>query len=238
MFDEEETSALCDAAERAVKKAAQLSKQLPARTYIIDDKRFVDVGHITIQFEHSRNSETIRVIEPVHELDKLLDSLIDDPRLVEPMRILVGAENISLWTDKLNLKRPHEGSGFGWHQDSPYWIHDCDHVDQLPNVMLTFDNANESNGCLRLIPNSHKQGCLPGTSDGSQLGGFFTSPDHFDESRQVLMAVPAGSLIFFDAHTIHGSLPNESDQPRRAIILTYQPGGFPTLKSREIRNVE
>jgi len=238
VFDEGEISALRDSAERAVKKAEQLSKQLPARTYIIDGKRFVDVKHITIQFEHSRNSETIRVIEPAHELDWLLDSLIDDPRLVAPMRTLVGVENLALWTDKLNLKRPYEGSGFGWHQDSPYWIHDCEHVDQLPNVMLTLDDADESNGCLRLIPNSHKRGCLPGTSDGSQLGGFFTSPDHFDESRQVLMEAPAGSLIFFDAHTIHGSLANESDQPRRAIILTYQPGGFPTLKSREIRPVE
>ena len=51
------------------------------------------------------------------------------------------------------------------------------------------------------------------------------------------MEVPAGSAVFFDAHAVHGSLPNLSDLPRRAIVLTYQPAGFPMLKSGRIRNV-
>ena len=52
------------------------------------------------------------------------------------MRDLVADEHISLFTDKLNLKRPREGSGFRYHQDSPYWAFHCAHLDQLPNVML------------------------------------------------------------------------------------------------------
>ena len=30
-------------------------------------------------------------------------------------------------TAKLNFKHPRVGSGFGWHQDAPYWFHDSDH---------------------------------------------------------------------------------------------------------------
>ena len=241
VFGSDDVAELRDAAENAVASAALLAGA--GIEYLLDGNRFVDHGHVTVQFERpSRTSsptggETIRVIEPVHQFDSRLSALVDDSRIVEPMRDLVGCERIALWTDKLNLKRPHEGSGFRWHQDSPYWIHDSEDVDRLPNVFIALDDAAEVNGALRIVRGSHTRGCLPGTGDDTQLGGFFTSPDHFDDSRQVLMEVAAGSVVFFSPHAVHGSQPNASDQPRRALILTYQPGDLPMLKSGLTRNV-
>lgn len=89
-------------------------------------------------------------------------------------------------------------------------MHDCRHVDRLPNVMVTLDDADAENGCLRIIRGSHRHGMLPGTADGTQLGGFFTDPVHFDEADQVLLDVPAGSFVFFSPHAVHGSAPNRS----------------------------
>lgn len=235
VFSGDELAMLREIVELAVSSAYEQAES--GETYHLDGKRFVDIGSMTVQFEHSIDSDTIRVIEPVHHLHPGLEALVDDPRIVAPMQSIIGRTDISVWTNKLNLKRAGEGSGFGWHQDSPYWVHDSDHVDLLPNVYLAFDDASEANGCLRVIDRSHKQGCLPGTSDGSQLGGFFTDPNCFSEPDQVLMEAPAGSLIFFDPHTIHGSQPNLSDQSRRAIVMTYQPGDFPMLKTGEVRNV-
>jgi hypothetical protein len=208
----------------------------PGHGYVLDGKRFVDAEGVTVQFEHAPGSETVRVIEPAHRFDRRWEALIDDERLVAPMRALVGSDRVALWTDKLNLKHPREGSGFRWHQDSPYWMHDCGHVDQLPNVMVTLDDADADNGCLRIIRGSHRRGMLPGTADGSQLGGFFTDPACFDEADQVLLEAPAGSLVFFSPHAIHGSQPNRSDRPRRAWIVTYQPADFPMLKLPQVRN--
>ena len=48
--------------------------------------------------------------------------------------------------------------------------------------------------------------------------------------------MPAGSLLFFSPHTVHGSEPNESDQPRRALLFTYQPGGERMFKRDGIRD--
>jgi hypothetical protein len=233
-FSAAEVRTLAAAAEHTAEAAASASKT--GHAYCLDGNRFVDVGHVTVQFEHQPGSESIRVIEPAHPFHPSWDALIDDPRLVSPMRGLIGCEQVALWTDKLNLKRPREGSGFRWHQDSPYWIHDCRHVDQLPNAYLALDDATEANGCLRIIRGSHTHGCLPGLHDDSQLGGFFTDPRCFDESQQVCMVVPAGSLVFFSPHCVHGSLPNRSAVPRRALILTYQPADYPMLKSGEVRN--
>jgi hypothetical protein len=234
VFRPDEVAQLRDAVERVAVLAGQLSES--GRTYLLDGNQFVDIDEVTIQFEHTPGSESIRVIEPVHQLDARLDALVDDPRIVQPMRGLVGCDDIALWTDKLNLKRPREGSGFRWHQDSPYWIHDSDHVDQLPNVLVALDDATEANGCFRVVRGSHTRGCLPGLADGSQLEGFFTSPESFDEAQQVPMLVPAGSLVFFSPHSVHGSFPNRSEQPRRALVMTYQPAGFPMLKSGVTRN--
>lgn len=235
VFSGDELLTLREIVELAVSSAYELAQD--GETYHLDGKRFVDIGPMTVQFEHAIDSDTIRVIEPVHHLHPGLEALVDDPRIVAPMQSIIGCADISVWTNKLNLKRAGEGSGFGWHQDSPYWVHDSDHVDLLPNVYLAFDDASAANGCLRVIDGSHQRGCLPGTSDGSQLGGFFTDPNCFSESDQVLMEAPAGSLIFFDAHSIHGSQPNYSDQSRRAIVMTYQPADFPMLKTGEVRNV-
>jgi phytanoyl-CoA hydroxylase len=234
-FAAAEVEQLQTAAEAAAKRA--LADVPNGRTYWLDGKRFVDVGHITIQFEHHTGAEDIKVIEPVHQYDERFAALMQDPRLVTPIQGLLGQSRIALWTDKLNLKRPAAGSAFGWHQDSPYWTHDCDHVDLLPKVMVSFDDASVDNGCLRVIPGSHRQGCLPGTADGTQLGGFYTSPDCFDETTQVALEVPAGSLIFFNPHIIHGSQPNHSAAPRRAIVITYQPGDYPALKERKVCNL-
>lgn len=234
-FAHSELDALRRAAERAAARAD--AKSTRGRTYFLDNKRFVDVDHATVQYEHTPGSTTVRVLEPANLFDDRIDRLVDDPRLTTPMQALVGSTSLSLWTAKLNMKSG-AGSGFGWHQDSPYWMHDCGHVDQLPNVMLALDEQRLDNGCFRIIPGSHKRGILPGTADGSQLGGFYTDPGCFDTADEVAMEVDAGALIFFDAHTVHGSAANESNKPRRALIFTYQPGGFPMLKTGAERQVD
>lgn len=237
-FDTLELQALTKAVEDAAALALARTKDgKESRHYVLDGKRFVDVDHFTVQFEPPPFDPAIKVIEPVCELHPLLDALIDDPRLTDPMRDILGRSAIGLWTNKLNLKRPRAGSGFGWHQDSPYWIHDCQHVDLLPNVMVVLDGASRSNGCFEVIRGSHREGCLPGTFDGTLLGGFYTDPERFDRSQAVRLEVAAGSLIFFDPHLVHGSGPNTSDAARRALIITYQPAGHPTLKSGRVRNV-
>ena len=228
VFGPAELESLRDAVECATERAG--AAVTADDGYEIDGNRYCEAAGSTLQFEHRTGSQTIRVIEPFHHLDERLDQLIDDPRFVEPARGLVGCERISLFTDKLNLKRPFEGSRFRWHQDSPYWAHFCPHLDRLPNVMLALDDAGEHNGCLRVVRGSHRQGMLPGLEGQGRLGPLFTDPRTFDESAQVPAVMPAGSQLFFHPHTVHGSLPNRSDTARRALLFTYQPGGHRMFK--------
>lgn len=250
VFGADDLESLRSAAERVASSAADASSEKAlavARAeasneddYRIDGNRYVEAADATVQFEHKAgeqsDSNTIRVIEPFHHLDPVFNAFVEDPRLVVPLCGVLEADRIALWTDKINLKRPREGSGFRWHQDSPYWSHICGHCDQLPNVMITLDDADRDNGCFRVIRGSHAKGFLPGLDDGTALGPLFTDPTHFEIEDEWLAVVPAGSLVVFSAHAVHGSEPNRSDRARRAIILTYQPADHAMFKLEGTRN--
>jgi len=229
VFTPAEIETLQDAAERAV-GVAQMALAQFQTDYCIDGHRYVETAGTTIQLEHEPGSKTLRVLEPFHHLDPRFAALIDAPHFVEPVRALLGCAEVALFTDKLNLKRPREGSRFCWHQDSPYWVFACSHVDRLVNVMLSLDAASASNGCLRVVPGSHRRGILPGLSGHETLAPLFTDPRSFDEASQVPIEVPAGSLLFFSPHAVHGSEPNLSSAPRRALLFTYQPAGHTMFK--------
>lgn len=236
VFAGDELEGLRAAAERVVTLAAEAAAA-SSQHYSIDGNRYAEIPRSTVQYEHSAGSRTLRVIEPFHYLDPVFDALVEDSRIVDPVCGILGEASAALWTDKLNLKRPREGSGFRWHQDSPYWRHVCAHCDRLPNVMVALDEANEGNGCFRVVAGSHRRGFLPGIHDETRLGPLFTDPAAFDESAQVAIEVPAGSLVFFDSHTVHGSRPNRSDAMRRALVLTYQPPGHAMFKLAGVRSV-
>lgn len=235
-FSSEELEVLRAAAERVAAAAARIAAA-EGRAYEVDGNRYADAGDLTVQYEHATDAGTLRVVEPFHHLDPVFERLVEDPRLVEPMCDLLGAERVALWTDKLNFKRPREGSGFRWHQDSPYWAHVSRHLDRLPNVMLALDDADEENGCLRVVRGSHRRGLLPGRQGEGVLGPLFTDPRVFDAGEQVPAVMPAGSLLFFSPHTVHGSEPNRSGRARRACVITYQPPGFDMFKARGRREM-
>lgn len=229
-----EVTALRAAADRVAERAAAWGDA--GRAYRHDGLGFRDVGPVTLQFEHDPDSSAVRVVEPFHHLDPHFEALVDDARLVEPICDLLGEATAALFTDKLNLKSAAIGSAFRWHQDVAYWAHACAHLDRLPNVMVALDAADRGNGCFRVVAGSHRRGILPGCR-GGRLDPLFTDPRCVDWRREVALEVPAGSLIYFDPHLVHGSRPNRSNRARRAVVLTYQPPGHPTFKSGRFRPV-
>ncbi|NNL86678.1 MAG: hypothetical protein HKP27_13545 [Myxococcales bacterium] len=207
------------------------------RAYALDEHDFVELPDTRLQIERETErgkGRRLRVAEPVVHLHPRLDALVDDPRFVLPMQDLVGAP-VALFTDKLNLKRPRIGSRFRWHQDAPYWAHASSHVGRLPNVMLTLDDSDATNGCLRLLRGSHRHGYLPNEEGNGRLGALFTHPDAVARFAVAEIGLPAGSLCFFHPFAVHGSAANRSDCERRALVLTYQPAGFPMFQRTEKR---
>ncbi len=202
----------------------------------VDDKRYQEVLGSTVKWEWQEGSREIRSMEPFAHLDAGLAALIDDPRLWVPAAGVLGTTAVSLFTDKLNFKRPH-GAPFPWHQDAPYWAFGCDHVDRLSSLQIYLDDAREDNGCLWIIPGTHTRGHLPILEDGGVLGRLYTDLTKLEAVAPVPVEAAAGSVIHFDGYIVHGSCSNRSRASRRALVLTYQPAGLPRWGAPEIRSV-
>ncbi len=192
----------------------------------IDDKRYQQLLGSTVKWEWDEGSRRIRSMEPFCHLDPRLERLVDDPRLWGPAGQLVASERLSLFTDKLNFKRP-QGSPFPWHQDAPYWAFGCDHLERLSSLQLYLDPGTRENGCLWVIPGSHRHGVLPVYQDRGVLGRLYTDVDQLELEDPVPIEAGAGSVVWFNGDVVHGSRSNRTSGSRRAIVLTYQPAGCP-----------
>jgi ectoine hydroxylase-related dioxygenase (phytanoyl-CoA dioxygenase family) len=229
-----ELGPLREAVERVQQAIADAAASAGVAIERIDDKRYQRLLGSLVKWEWDEGSAEIRSMEPFVHLDPRLDALVDDPRLVAVARDLVGGA-VALFTDKLNFKRPG-GSPFPWHQDTPYWAFGCAHTDRLASVQLYLDAATPENGCLWVIPGSHRAGILPSQQDGTVLGRLYTDVSRIGGAEEpVALAAPAGSAIWFDGAIVHGSRGNKSGESRRAIVLTYQPAGHPRWNRAEVR---
>jgi phytanoyl-CoA hydroxylase len=237
VFSEAELQPLHEAVEgvhRAIEAEAARGGAPEAER--VDGKRYQKLLDSSVQWEWREGVQEIRSMEPYHHLDPRLDGLSDDPRLWEATRLIVGSHEVSLFSDKLNFKRPG-GAPFPWHQDSPYWNFGCDHVDRLVSVLVTLDAATVENGCLWVAPGSHARGAIPCYQDRGVQGRLYTDIEGYEGAAPVALELAAGSVAFFHGDIIHGSQSNKTDACRRALVLTYQPAGLPRWQHEDVRAI-
>ncbi|MBC2770324.1 ectoine hydroxylase [Pusillimonas minor] len=178
-------------------------------------------------------SDAVRSIFRMHELSDMASGLARDPRLIHVARQVLGSE-VYIHQSRANLKPGFKGKEFYWHSDFETW-----HVeDGMPrmralscSVLLTDNNA--CNGPLMLVPGSHQQfiACQGETPDNHYKQSLkkqeFGVPDPI--SLQLLVeqggiqaaTARAGSVIFFDCNTMHGSASNISPWPRANVFMVY-----------------
>lgn len=106
------------------------------------------------------------------------------------------------------------------HQD---WTFVDETVAQSLGVWIPLQDVDTSNGCLQVVPSSHRHQ-QPMRVIG---GGFRYSMLEAELRGQYLVDVPAqaGDAVFFDHRLIHCSRPNGSSQPRFAVGAVLLPVG-------------
>jgi ectoine hydroxylase-related dioxygenase (phytanoyl-CoA dioxygenase family) len=173
-------------------------------------------------------------------------ALVQHPRLVAMLRQLAGpgVGELRLWHDQIQYKPAGHGGVNWWHQDAPYWPVLAPQ-DSLLTAWIALDDAALDNGCMSMVPGSHRWGDaiahLHACGDRSRDFWRALGEDYAGEPvRVVPRTVPLGGVHFHHALTWHGSPGNPSARPRRALAIhvmtgrtRYQPSG-PHLLSRFI----
>lgn len=147
------------------------------------------------------------------------------PELVSVAAELLG-EDVDLYWDQLVFKAPETQRDFPWHQDDAYG-----RVTPSPTLTLwiALDDATTENGCIHVLPGSHRRGFLP--HQQGPHGWFCHGND--DRDQGVPVPIGAGSVLAFWSLTVHKSGPNLSEELRRAYIVQYAKAGLRDATSGE-----
>ena len=150
----------------------------------------------------------------MHLASPALATVATDSRWAPFVLPLIGTGDARLYWEQAVAKPPQARTELPWHQDNGY-------TPLLPEQYVTcwlaLDDAEVDNGCLWVIPGSHRNGTV-GHHNGA--GPFRVGHDGPDVDG-VAVPVTRGSVLVFSSLLMHRSGPNTTDRPRRAWILQY-----------------
>lgn len=95
-----------------------------------------------------------------------------------------------------------------------------------PALYVAIDAATLENGCLRVIPGSHRSRTLAKHNKSDEEGialNLELDASQFDEAEAVDIVLEPGQISLHDVYLYHGSEPNRSEHPRRGMTLRYMP---------------
>lgn len=202
----------------------RVANRIDAGSYVFDPDL---LRGVLIKWEGE--SDAVHGIEPFAHLSPALAAWAHDARLLDPMRSILGRDDVELFTEKLNLKRPHLGGPNPWHQDYPYWVDSSDEPSEVATTIIYLDDSSVENGCTWVLPGSHRSGVWKTRDDLGFFGANEIDTTAYPDIEPVAVEVAAGSTVTFGSSLVHQSTPNTSDLDRRALLFSYQPAGRTTM---------
>lgn len=155
-----------------------------------------------------------------HKFSNMIKDYMSHSSIVDILTQII-SPNVKAVQSMLFVKAPGK-PGQSWHQDE-YYIptRDC----SLTGVWIALDDATIENGCLWIIPASHKPSKIYKRVEykGSEYGEHDTiDTSEFDLSKAVPVTLKAGSVLFFNGYLLHSSKRNKThNRFRRALVYHY-----------------
>ena len=160
----------------------------------------------------------------LHLTHEFVWRLSTHPPVLDAIRSVLGPD-VLLLGNHFFCKYPSASRGdkfVAWHQDVTYWGLE---PPRAVTAWLAIDDVDVDNGCMRVIPGSHRHGILThGTSAtaGNLLSINQEIPEEsFDSSQTVDLVLKAGQMSVHDGMLIHGSNPNRSARRRCGLAIRF-----------------
>jgi phytanoyl-CoA hydroxylase len=154
-----------------------------------------------------------------HKLSPFIKNFLSHKGIVEVLKGVVGP-NVKCMQSMLFVKAPGK-AGQAWHQDEFYIpTRDC----SLVGAWIAVDDATIGNGCLWIIPGSHKPAYMMprvpynGTEyadvDTIDVGGY-------KKEAIIPVEVKSGTVVFFNGYVLHSSLRNKTTGNFRTALVNH-----------------
>lgn len=155
-----------------------------------------------------------------HKISEVMHRYLAHDAIVDALTQTIGP-NVKCMQSMLFIKAAGK-PGQAWHQDE-FYIPTRDR--SLTGAWIALDDATVENGCLWVIPGSHRHGVLwpqhrhddrRFDCAGESCGFPYTDAD------AIPVEVPAGAIVVFNGYLLHRSLPNVARHGyRRALVNHY-----------------
>ena len=154
--------------------------------------------------------------------------LIGDRRITDAIAGLGGTD--VRWTSGYLISKPPGGDPLFWHQDWWGWDEAISY-DAFPTqvfVMIYLTDTRVENGCLRLIPGSHRHdhelhGLPAAHTEEIATGIDTTSPTYASHPDEVAATVSTGDVLIGDSRLLHSAYANTTSEERPLLTLWYIP---------------
>ena len=166
-----------------------------------------------------RPDETAKDIREWHETSTYLYDICMNPKIHDLVESILGP-NFYLWASSFFIKEPFSKSTVGWHQDAYYWPMK---PHNSVTVWLAFDDVNEENGGMKIIPGSHLAGLLQHKRQ-DKTDSIITlelETGTFREADAMQFKLKAGEVSLHDDRAVHGSPANPSSRRRAGLTIRY-----------------
>lgn len=197
--------------------AAEVAELRRVTDEFVEKSRAITANDAVFDLEPShtpQNPRLRRLKDPIKQHAAYRHAILH-PKLLGIVSQLIGP-GLASNGNKLNLKLADVGSPVEWHQDWAFYPHTND---DLLAVGVAMDDSTLENGCLMVIPGTHRGPVLDHHQDGVFIGAV-TDPG-FRPDGAVPILLQAGGISIHHVRTLHGSAPNRSAHPRRLLLFQY-----------------
>jgi ectoine hydroxylase-related dioxygenase (phytanoyl-CoA dioxygenase family) len=172
--------------------------------------------------EDAAHQEVLKNYNAIHFPHKISDQILSYLKDERVARVLQGivSENVKGVQSMLFVKAPGK-PGQSWHQDE-YFIPSRDR--SLTGVWIAIDDAKIDNGCLWVIPGSHKAGSIRRRVkyEGNEYADLETCElQPYTKQDEVPVEIKAGSVLFFNGYLLHSSLRNKTKENYRMALVNH-----------------
>jgi phytanoyl-CoA hydroxylase len=155
-----------------------------------------------------------------HKLSAVIGNYLLHPAITSVLTSIVSA-NVKCMQSMLFVKGPGK-AGQSWHQDE-FYIPTRDR--SLVGAWIAIDDAGVDNGCLWIIPGSHKPSFIRRrvkNNSGEYADVDTIDVSGFPQGEQLPVEVKSGAVVFFNGYTLHSSMRNKTaDCFRTALVNHY-----------------
>jgi ectoine hydroxylase-related dioxygenase (phytanoyl-CoA dioxygenase family) len=146
--------------------------------------------------------------------------LVTHGAVLDAVQDVLGAD-ILVFSSLVFYKPPRDSGYVSWHQDSVY---SGLHLTPSVSAWIALTPSESANGCMRVIPESHKRGLLNHINVGDESNMLKRGEQVaavIDEAEALDVVLRPGEMSLHHNTIIHGSGPNTSGTPRAGFIVRF-----------------